>query len=171
MARDKASSVRYWPIVRSWLKANRAAALLIVGGVALRLVAILLGVPLPNSDEAWMGIAGRHIATGHDFPLFFYGDHYMGTVDGFLAAPLFKLFGSSLTTLRLPTLLIYLAFILVMYRLTDRVYGRRFAMLSTALLALGSDAVMHSEVFAGGGYPEIKPAGAGLILLALWLNL
>jgi hypothetical protein len=161
----------YWPIVLSWLKSNRGAALLIAGGLALRLTAILLGVPLPNSDEAWMGIAGRHIAAGHDFPAFFYGDHYMGTAEAYFAAALFKPFGSSLTTLRLPTLVIYLAFILVMYRLTDRLYGRRFALLATALLALGSDAVMHSEVFSGGGYPEIKPAGAGLILLALWLNL
>ena len=42
-----------------------------------------------------MGLAALHIARGEDFPVFFYGQEYMGTLEAYLAAPLVALFGPS----------------------------------------------------------------------------
>jgi hypothetical protein len=140
-----------------------------VAGVLLRGVLLLLDVPPANSDEATMGLAGAQIAAGADLPVWFYGQAYMGPFEAYLAAPLFAVFGSSTLLLRLPLLLGYAVFLFLMYRLTVRLFTPGLAVLAVGLLALGSDRVVKNEMIAGGGYPEMLPAAAGLMLLALWL--
>lgn len=139
-------------------------------GLGYRLYLTLNIVPPTNSDESTMGLAALHIAEGHDFPVFFYGQNSMSTVEAYLATPLFVLFGPSTVALRLPMLAVYAVFCYVMYRLTARLYSRWFAAFVLALLAIGSHPVVRGEVFAGGGYPEIKPVGVGLLLLSVWLG-
>ena len=146
------------------------AALLIVAGLAYRLYLTLNLTPPTNSDESTIGIAALHIAEGRDFPVFFYGQNHMGTIEAYLAAPLVAAFGPSVVALRLPMLALYVVFGFLMYRLTARLYSAWFAVFVVGLLAVGSHAVVRGEVFAGGGYPEIKPIGAGLLLLAVWLG-
>src|SRR5205814_1286696 len=103
-------------------------------------------------------------------PLYFYGQNYMGALESYLAAPLFVIFGSSEVLLRLPTLLLYAAFLVIVYLLARRLYSPWLAAFTVGLLALGSDRVVKDQLIAGGGYPEILPAGAGAILLALVLG-
>lgn len=146
------------------------AALLIAAGLGFRLCLILAGMPPTNSDESTMGLAASHITEGRHYPAYFYGQDYMGTLEAYLAAPLFAAFGPSLVALRLPTLPMYAAFCFAMYHLTRRLYGPWFAVAVIGLLALGSNSVVRSETFAGGGYPEIKPIGAAALLLAVWLG-
>jgi hypothetical protein len=145
-------------------------AALVTAGVGYRLYLILSGMPPTNSDEATMGLAATHIAEGRQYPAFFYGQHYMGTLEAYLAAPLFALFEPSSVALRLPLLPVYAVFCYVMYGLTRRLYSPWFAVFVVGLLAVGSDAIVHSQISAGGGYPEIKPIGAGALLVAVWLG-
>lgn len=149
--------------------AGRMALGLGLAGVLLRGALLLLEVPPTNSDEATMGLAGAQIAAGTDLPVWFYGQAYMGPIEAYLAAPLFALFGSSTLLLRLPLLLGYAAFLFLMYRLSVRLFTPGLAVVTVGLLALGSDRVIKNEMIAGGGYPEMLPAAAGLMLLALWL--
>ncbi|GIG86399.1 hypothetical protein [Plantactinospora endophytica] len=140
-------------------------------GVGYRLVLLLAEVPPSNSDEAVTGLVARHIAQGRDFPLFFYGQHYMGALESYLAAPLFAVLGSSTFALRLPNLLLYAAFLALMWQLTRRLYSPWLAAVTVGLLALGSDRILKNQLIAGGGYPEMNPAGALLVLLAVNLGL
>ncbi|HET8662317.1 MAG TPA: hypothetical protein VFM55_25465 [Micromonosporaceae bacterium] len=149
--------------------ASRVALGIGLAGVLLRGVLLLLDVPPTNSDEATMGLAGAHIAAGTDLPIWFYGQAYMGPIEAYLAAPLFALFGSGTLLLRLPILFGYAAFPFLMYRLTLRLFTPGLAVVTVGLLALGSDRVIKNQMIAGGGYPEMLPAAAGLMLLALWL--
>ena len=64
------------------------ALLLGLAGVGYRLVLTLLTVPVSNSDEATFGLAALHIAQGRERPVFLYGQHYMGMLESYLAAPL-----------------------------------------------------------------------------------
>lgn len=139
-------------------------------GVGYRLVLILLTVPGSNSDEATFGLAALHIATGQELPVFLYGQHYMGTVESYLAAPLFVLVGPSWRLLRLPLLVLYAAFVYLTYRLTRRLYSPWLATFTVGLLALGSERVIRDQITAVGGRPEIKPAVVGLLLIALALG-
>ncbi|WBB67146.1 hypothetical protein [Micromonospora sp. WMMD812] len=141
--------------------------LALLAGIGYRLVLLVWDTPRTNSDEATMGLAALHIARGQEFPVWFYGQAYMGALEAYLAAPVLALTGPSLLGLRLPTLALYALFVLLAWRLTLRLTGDRwFALLVVALLALGSDRIVKNQLIAGGGYPEMNPVGVALALLA-----
>ncbi|MDG4829926.1 hypothetical protein O7627_11495 [Solwaraspora sp. WMMD1047] len=153
-------------------RAGLVALLLGIAAVLGRAVLIGFDSPPTNSDEATMGLAALHIAAGREFPVYFYGQDYMGTLEAYLAAPVFAILGPSVPGLRAPLLLLYALFLFTMWRLTRRLYPDRwFATLVVAVLAAGSDRVLKNQLIAGGGYPEMNPAGALLMLLALNLSL
>ncbi|MFI7574073.1 hypothetical protein [Micromonospora sp. NPDC049497] len=151
-----------WPRLPTLL-----TVLAIVAGVAYRLGLLLSDTPQTNSDEATMGLAALHIAQGRDFPVWFYGQRYMGTLEAYLAAPVFALAGPSTVGLRLPTLALYAIFLMLAWRLALRLTADRwFGLLVVVVLALGSDRVVKNQLIAGGGYPEMNAAGMALAVLA-----
>ncbi len=149
---------------------TRSVALLLgLIAVAYRLVLLGVDVPPTNSDEATMGLAALHIASGTEHPVWFPGQAYMGTLEAYLAAPLVGLFGAHTFLLRIPVLLLYVVFLFVMYRLTRALFPPGLVLVTLALLALGADRVVKNELITAGGYPEILPAAAALVLLSWWL--
>ncbi|WP_089005886.1 hypothetical protein [Micromonospora viridifaciens] len=146
------------------------ALLVGLAGVGYRLALVLADAPPTNSDEATMGLAALHIARGEGFPVWFYGQAYMGTLEAYLAAPLVALVGPSVLALRLPTLALYALFLALSWRLARRLGGDHwYALLVVGFLALGSDRVVKNQLIAGGGYPELNPAGVALALLTVGL--
>ncbi|MEU8182607.1 hypothetical protein AB0B86_17805 [Micromonospora sp. NPDC049047] len=143
--------------------------LVVLAGVGYRLWLLWHAAPLTNSDEAAMGLAALHISRGEDFPVWFYGQQYMGPLEAYLAAPVFAVAGGpSLLGLRLPTLALYALFLLLAWRLTLRLTGDRwFGLLVVAVLALGSDRLVKNQLIAGGGYPEMNAVGMALAVLAV----
>ncbi|MDG4823470.1 hypothetical protein O7635_16555 [Asanoa sp. WMMD1127] len=148
-----------------------AVTAFLIGLAALgyRIAILLAGAPPTNSDEGTMGLAALHIGQGRGLPVYFYGQNYMGTLEAYLAAPLVALANGSVLALRLPNLLLFAAFLAAMWALTKRLYTPWFATFVVGLLALGSDRVLKNQLISGGGYPEINPAGAALMLLAVAL--
>ncbi|MEU4677945.1 hypothetical protein [Micromonospora sp. NPDC023737] len=146
--------------------ADVLTAVALLAGVGYRIVLLAFDAPPTNSDEATMGLAALHIARGQDFPIWFYGQSYMGTLEAYLAAPVLALTGPSVFGLRLVTVALYALFVLLAWRLTLRLTGDRwFALLLVVLLAFGSDRIVKNQLIAGGGYPEMNPAGVALALL------
>src|SRR5258708_32595387 len=82
-----------------------------------RFFLIYFNWPVANSDEANMGLVAFHIAYQGDHPTFFYGLPYMGPLEGYIAAPLFRMFGASLFTLRLVLLPLFAAFLVCLFYL------------------------------------------------------
>ncbi|GAB3975261.1 hypothetical protein V1634_33040 [Plantactinospora veratri] len=158
---------------RLWRALDRPGAVALglgLLGLGYRLALILLTVPGSNSDEATFGLAALHIADGRELPVFLYGQHYMGTVQSYLAAPLFLLFGAGWIPLRIPLLFLYAAFLYLAYRLTRRLYSPWLATFTVGILALGGERVIRDQITAVGGRPEVKPAVLGLLLIALALG-
>jgi hypothetical protein len=60
---------------------------------------------------------------------------YLGALKSWIWAPVFKVFGGNLWTLRMPALLITGASVWLFFRLMDRLFGVRAALLGCALLA------------------------------------
>src|SRR5438132_13331399 len=102
----------------------------------LRLVLISFNWPITNSDEGNMGLVALHVAYQGDHPIFFYGSNYLGPLEGYAAAPLFHLFGTSLFALRLPLVLFFTGFLLSMYYLVRLLYSETFARATATLLGL-----------------------------------
>lgn len=113
-----------------------ALAILAVAG-SLRLTLIAPRWAGLKSDEATMGLAARHIAYHGEHPAFFYGQAYTSTIEAYLGALFFRLFGPSSFALRLGTVTLFLLFLVALYALASQVYDREVALMAIALLSLG----------------------------------
>ena len=145
--------------------------LALILGVLLRLVLTAYGWPQTNSDEDTMGLMALHIAKRGELPIFFYGQNYMGAFEAYLGAGLFRLFGASVFTLRLGTILLFALFLVCMYLLTSLLYTKKLAFIVLILLSFGSIVVLDTQLIALGGYPELLLFGSLSMLLASWLAL
>ncbi|WP_430501005.1 ArnT family glycosyltransferase [Micromonospora trifolii] len=138
-------------------------------GVVYRLVLTLFTVPVSNSDEATFGLAALHIGQGRELPVFLYGQHYMGMLESYLAAPLMAVAGPSWPVLRLPMLALYAIFLYLIHRLTRRLGTPWFAAFVVGLLALGPERVVRDQLTVVGGRPEVKPAVLLMLLITVGL--
>jgi hypothetical protein len=68
-----------------------------------------------DSDQAVFGLMARDLAAGRSFPMFMYGQRYLLAVSVWLCAPLFAVFGASITTLKLPQFLMNLAVVMMLW--------------------------------------------------------
>ena len=150
---------------------ERAMFVMIAIGTLIRLILIYFNWPITNSDEGNMGLVALHIAYQGDHPTFFYGLPYMGPLEGYVAAPLFHLFGPSLFTLRLALLPFYIGFLLSMFYLIRYLYSEKFALATVVLLSLGSSDVIFLQMKAVGEYPEMLMFSALICLLTVSLAL
>src|SRR5258708_19539578 len=124
-----------------------------------------------DSDEGTMGLMALHIAYRGEYPIFFYGQPFMGSLEAYLGAIFFHLLGSSVSSLRLGTIVLFTFFLVTMYCLTNLLYSKKLALVSLTLLTLGSGEILFRELEAAGGYPETLLFGPLLILYAICLAL
>ena len=157
--------------LRDWAWRNPRVLLFIALGVAVlaRLVLVVRSNALIDGDEAMVGIQAEHILRG-DFPTYFYGQAYMGSLETYLIAILFRLFGPSPWAMRAVPILLSLALVYLTWRLAYALLPRdsRATPLLAGLAALFAaapplyDAV--TELRTWGGQIEVY-----VIILALLL--
>src|SRR5438094_5968805 len=111
-----------------------AVALLV--GMALRLAVIASPLGALDGDEAVVGLMARHIAFLGDRPVFYYGQPYLGSLEAFAAAPLFRVFGSSTLLLKLVPTVFSLGFLVLSAVLARRLFGIGPALATAAYLAV-----------------------------------
>jgi hypothetical protein len=136
-----------------------------------RLLVIAHNWPPTNSDEGTMGMIALHIAYHSQHPLIYYGQSYMGTLQGYIGALLFHLLGPSLFALRLGLVLMFALYLVVMYQLTTLLYSRGLALATLFLLGFAPRDLLYHQVIAIGGHAELPLFGALLLLSACWLAL
>jgi 4-amino-4-deoxy-L-arabinose transferase-like glycosyltransferase len=102
-----------------------------------------------------MALLARHVAYNGEWPIFFYGLPYMGPIEGYIAAPLFHIFGPSTFALRLGLLPFFLLFVSCMYYLTRLLYTSGLALFTVVLLCFGSSEIISRQIKGVGEYPEI----------------
>jgi 4-amino-4-deoxy-L-arabinose transferase-like glycosyltransferase len=117
--------------------------------------------------EGLMGLMARHIVTGAR-PLFFYGQYYLGTFEAYVAAAVFAVFGSSMTTLRVVPTAFALSWIPLTGVIAGKLYGRRAGWLAAALIALPSPFAFEWGFTAWGGHANV-PMVLVALLLCVWL--
>ena len=119
-----------------------------------------------DADSAVTGLMALHLSEGRAFPVFWYGQGYMLAVEAYLAAPLFLLFGPSVTALKLPLLGINLAVALLLLRVFVRDAGLRpaVAVLPVMFFALPAPGTAARITEANGG--NVEPF---LYVLLIWV--
>ncbi len=143
-------------------------ALLAAAGLKLGL--LLAGVVPFNSDEAVVALMARHILQG-EWPVFFYGQAYMGSLDAFLVAASFALFGQHIWVIRLVQGLLYLGVLWTTCLLGARLLGsRRLGLLAVWLLAIPPVVMTLYTTASLGGYGEALLLGNLLLLVGFSLT-
>lgn len=135
---------------RFWL----AAAAVILVALLLR-AALLAADAFPfNADEAVVGLMARHILAGQ-WPTFFYGQAYLGSLDAGLVAAAFALLGEAVLTIRIVQTGLFLATILTTMLLTREMgFSVLVCGLAGVLLAVPSVNVTLYTTVSLGGYGE-----------------
>jgi hypothetical protein len=146
------------------------ASIIIVLSLLFRVIMVALHYPEANSDEGSMGIEALHIAFQGQHPIYLYGQDYMGVLEAYIAAPFFHLFGVSVFTLRIGMLIMYTLFMIAIYWLSSLFYSKRLALLTLALLSLGTADMLIQQLRAVGGAIETILFGTLMFVLAYHLS-
>jgi 4-amino-4-deoxy-L-arabinose transferase-like glycosyltransferase len=120
-----------------------------------------------NSDEAVVALMARHILNGAR-PTFFYGQAYMGSLDAFLVALAFKIFGEQVWAIRLVQILLYSGVLACTVWLGKKSFGDwRVGAMAALLLAIPAVNVTLYTTVSLGGYGEALLLGNLILLCAL----
>ena len=143
----------------------------LLGGALLRLDFMRAGGFVIDADEAVVGLMAKHILEGGDIPVFYYGQHYMGSLEALFVAVSFYFFGISSFTLQLVPLVFSLVLILVLYKLGRELSGEVAGLVAALVCAFPPSALVVWSFKARGGFIELLVIGAlALLYTVRWLR-
>ncbi len=150
-------------------KPSPLVLLLIILAAAAGWKALLLAMnAFPfNADEAVVGLMARHILQG-ERPIFFYGQAYMGSLDAFLVAGGFMLFGQFVWVIRLVQTILYLGLIISTIALGKEIFGSwKIGLAAGGLMVIPTVNMTLYTTASLGGYGEAMLIGNLILLLTL----
>lgn len=109
--------------------------LILLAGVFIRIAFLLLFSDRMDDDTSHIGLMARHILEG-EFPLYNYGPGNLGSLNAFLIAPIFFVFGPTIFVLRGYFVLLSLFFIIITYQLAKGIYGKDTALMSFLVVSI-----------------------------------
>jgi 4-amino-4-deoxy-L-arabinose transferase-like glycosyltransferase len=111
--------------------------LILVGTAIVRFVILFVSQTHLTSDEAIIGLMGKHVLEGRAFPFYFYGISYNASCawEAYLAVIPFAIAGVSVVALKVPTVLLSLACLALFYMMVTRLYSVRVATLASFIFA------------------------------------
>jgi 4-amino-4-deoxy-L-arabinose transferase-like glycosyltransferase len=141
-------------------------ALVIGLGLLLRMDFLLASDFRIDSDEAIVGLMAKHILDGRGIPTFYFGQHYMGSLEAILSCISFSLIGVSSAALKLVPLWFSLVLIMVVYYLGRELGGVIVGRLASLFMAVAPGTLLVWSAKARGGYIELVVIGALALLLS-----
>ena len=145
---------------RIWLT---VVVVMAVMGVVARVWLMRTGQAQMNSDEAYTGLQAFAILRG-DLPVVIRGAFYTATLDCYLLAPLVKLFGGHVLTLRLYVLVWWALAGVMTWRLALSMVSRRWAAAAGLMVWVAPGALM---LLAIRGYVAYA-SGLFVVVAAAW---
>lgn len=124
-----------------------------------------------DSDEAIVGLMAKHITEGKGIPIFYYGQHYMGALEAYLASISFAFLGISPLSLQLVPLCFSLFLIVLLFLIGRAVANFQAGLLAAFFAAIPPPAFLVWGLKARGGFIELLCIGALAFLIAIhWLS-
>ena len=125
-----------------------------------------------ESDEAIVGLMAKHINEGQAWPIFYYGQYYMGSLEAISVALVFSVLGVSNVALKLTPVLFSMVHIGLVYLLAKRCAGLWAARLAALLTALAPATLVVWSGKPRGGFIELVVLGTACLILASdWLQM
>lgn len=123
-----------------------------------------------NADEAVVALMARHILNGN-WPVFFYGQAYMGSLDATLVAAGFAIFGQKVWVIRAVQTLLYAGVIVTTAYLALQISKSQAAAVGSAwLMAVPTVNVTLYTTASLGGYGEALLIGNLILILTLSID-
>src|SRR5437870_5612081 len=112
--------------------------LILVGTAIVRFAILFVSQTHVTSDEAIIGLMGKYILESRAFPFYFYGISYNASCawEAYLAVVPFAICGITVVALKIPTVLLSLGCLTLLYLMTTRLYPIRVATLASLIFAL-----------------------------------
>ena len=157
----------------SWLSpmVRRHAAGILLGIILLAAFGLRMALSVfnyvSNFDSATPGLMALHILKGEDFPLFYYGQHYMGALEAYVAAGFFFLFGVSDVSLSLSAIAFALGWTAGTYAVFSEIGGRRAGLVAAATTLAPPWTALWYSVLTYGGYSATFCLGTWVLWLCL----
>lgn len=120
-----------------------------------------------DSDEAIVGLMAKHVLEGRDWPIFYYGQSYMGSMESLLVSAAFFLTGKSNCMLKAVPLIFSLFHIALVYLLATKLTNRFGALLAALLTAVPPSALVEWSTKARGGFIEVVVLGTLAFILSI----
>ena len=136
---------------------------IIVAALLVRWPFIAVGDTMLNPDEAIVGVMALDIAAGDQFPIYFYGQRYMGSLESIIIAGFLQVFDNPLYALRMGPTFVFGLFVAVQFLMLTRWFGRFGGLVGALSLLAASPMFMHWSISARGGYVEILLWGTALM--------
>lgn len=146
---------------------RRIAFIALILAVGFKIWLIVMDSFPFNSDEAIVALMARHILQG-ERPIFFYGQSYMGSLDAFLVAGGFRLFGEEVWVIRGLQTLLYLGTVLTTGYLSFLISNSpKISSLAMLLMAIPNINVTLYTTVSLGGYGEMLLIGNLILIVAV----
>lgn len=118
-----------------------------------------------NSDEAIVGLMGKHILEGENF-LYFYGQSYMGSLDAYLVALGFLIVGEKVIAIRIVQIILYSLSIIFFYLFIESSFqNRKIAFIGSSFFVFPPVNVVLYTTVSLGGYGEALLIGTACFYL------
>ncbi|MDD5483018.1 MAG: hypothetical protein PHP98_05140 [Kiritimatiellae bacterium] len=119
-----------------------------------------------NPDAGIAALMAGHMAAGRDFPVFFYGQPYMGSLEPLIGAVFCALFGTSGFMAALGTAFAGWLILFAVYLWARDAHSPAAGLIAMAYCVIGPSGFIHYNVSPRGGYM----AAILLSALILWLS-
>lgn len=141
----------------------------VLTAAVLKLSILAAGAVPFNADEAIVALMARHILAG-EHSLFFYGQAYMGSLDAYLVAGVFQLFGAEVWGIRLVQILLYSGALLSTAWLGRVITGKwQAGVIAAWFLAVPTVSMSLYTTVSMGGYGEMLLIGNLILLLTIFI--
>jgi hypothetical protein len=141
--------------------------LLLCLAVLVRMPFMLHSYGLINSDDGIPAIESKHISEGMTRPIYYYGQHYMGSLPFHFYALGFKLFGYSIFLFVLMHVLFHLAFMVTQFLLFKEIFeSPTTALLLTSFYVLPLGHLLSMTFYVGANFSVALFMGSLSIYLA-----
>ena len=142
--------------------------------LAVRLLFLAAGGVTIDSDEAIVGLMARHLLEGRPWPIFYYGQHYMGSLEPTLTALAFAIIPANEWSLKAVPLTFSLIFVYQVFLLAERLDSNtsggklsRAAITASILAAIPPVGFIEWSTKARGGFIELVVLGTAALLVSI----
>jgi hypothetical protein len=150
-----------------WDRASIAAVGLVVLVVLIRLMLLEWNPDRLSPDHSIVSLMSKHIYEKGEYPIFFYGQNWFGSIESFMHAFFFSIFGVSTKVLGYAPLFFFSLFLIILYLLARDLYGPSIALWSMAYFIVPPIHLLDYSLNPQGGYVETLTFGA----LVFWLTI